>query len=417
MTTLSPDAEAQQPSIPRKYWVWLAGSSFASLGTQILGFAMAWVAAGYGGAFAGLVLTAINLPRTVLLLIGGAVSDRIGAWRVMISGDVAMTVVTSAFAVCLFTVGSSPWLLLGVAFLIGVVDAFYMPSSGSMPRRLVDDAKLTQAMSAKQISMQLSSVLGGPLGSLVVLSFGIAAAATVNSVTFAAMFVLLALIRPRGGSSQPPSIDGQAPKQRVVRDALNGLQMSLKDPLLRPILLILVGCSAFLLPVLVPLLPVLARQSGWEATQVGLVVGVSALSTAAVAVWVVVTGGLSKPGLAGCGGIICAALGVLGLALSPGLVTSVVSGALIGLGTGLFTTHLGPLVLGSTPRTHLGRIQALVAIAQSLPLLITNVFLGAMAQAVGAGPTLILCGVALITIAVAALGSKELRNARRLGTS
>ncbi|MCU1633805.1 MAG: transporter [Micrococcaceae bacterium] len=416
MTALSSDPEAQQHSIPRKYWIWLAGSSFASLGTQVLGFAMAWVAAGYGGAFAGLVLTAINLPRTILLLVGGAVSDRLGAWRVMISGDIAMTVVTAAFAVCLVTVGPSPWLLLVVAFLIGVVDAFYMPSSGSMPRRLVQDAKLTQAMSAKQISMQLSAVLGGPLGSLLVVTFGIAAAATVNSVTFAVMFVLLALIRPREVPSQQPPNGSNEPKQQVVREALDGLRMSLKDPLLRPVLLMLVGCAAFLLPVLAPLLPVLARQNEWAATDVGLVVGVSALCTAAIAIWVVATGGLSRPGLAGCGGILCAALGVLGLALSPSLVGSVTSGALIGVGTGLFSTHVGPLVLGSTPRTHLGRIQALVAITQSLPLLITNVSLGAVAQAVGAAPTLILCAVALTITAITALRSKDLRNARRPGT-
>lgn len=65
-------------SIPARYWAWLCGATFSTLGTQILGFAMAWVAAGYGGGFAGLILTTINLPRTVLLLLGGVVSDRFG---------------------------------------------------------------------------------------------------------------------------------------------------------------------------------------------------------------------------------------------------------------------------------------------------------------------------------------------------
>lgn len=414
------------PAIPSRYWAWLAGVTLASLGTQVMGFSMAWVAAGHGGAFAGLVLTAINLPRTLLLLIGGAAVDRVGAWRVMLSGDAVMTIMTGSFAGALLVWGPGPWLLVGFAILLGVVDSFYLPAAGSMPRRLVPDARLAQAMSARQISAQLSAVLSGPIGALIMASFGLVAAAVINSATFAAMFVLLLLIRPANNQSHagdgapaavPPvtATPNIGPKRKFGKDAADGLRLPLQDPLLRPGLLMLMGCAAFLLPVVSLLLPVLARQHGWEPTRVGLVFGVSAGCTAAVAIWVMVSGGLVRPGIAGACGLAAAALGVFGLAVFPGQGPLLASGALIGFGTGLFSTHIGPLLLGGTPPTHLGRVQAVVALAQSVPLLLSNFALGLLAQFAGAKVSLSVCAAALIGIATLALGSGQLRGSRRPG--
>jgi MFS family permease len=109
--------------LPRRFWAWITGSTTSLLGTQMLFFALAWVAAGHGGAAAGLVLTAGNLPRTALLLVGGALADRVGLWRVLVVGDVVMTVATGLLALAVVTLGTPLWLLIGAAFLTGVVDA------------------------------------------------------------------------------------------------------------------------------------------------------------------------------------------------------------------------------------------------------------------------------------------------------
>jgi MFS family permease len=106
------------------------------LGTQVLAFGMTWAAGSISGTLAGLVLTAIVLPRVLLLLVGGAVADRAGAFRVLLLGDGVMLVITLALAVALSAAGLSPVLLVGAALAIGIVDAFYLPASGTMPRRL-----------------------------------------------------------------------------------------------------------------------------------------------------------------------------------------------------------------------------------------------------------------------------------------
>jgi hypothetical protein len=64
--------------LPRGYRVWVGSATLSQVGDAIVYFALGWAASGYGGVVAGLVLAGITVPRTVLLLVGAAVADRIG---------------------------------------------------------------------------------------------------------------------------------------------------------------------------------------------------------------------------------------------------------------------------------------------------------------------------------------------------
>lgn len=413
MTTPRADDAAPTPAIPGRYWIWLTGTGLTLLGVQTLSFAMAWAASGFGGVSAGLLLTAITLPRVLLLLFGGAVADQRGPWRLMMITAALSAVVSAAFAVSSAAGVRNFLLLLVTGVVIGTIDAFHLPASGSVPRRMVPLHQLPRAMSARQIVAQASAVLGAPLGAVIVASAGIAVAALLNSLAFAVMVALLRVIAPHTGRSTAahPAASGTP---TLFARAMEGLHYSVRDPLLRPALLVVVSAAAFLLPVVVPLVPLLARDQGWDPLYAGLVAGAAGAGTAVVAVLVMVTGGLNCPGLAAAAGLGIAGLGTLGLVLAPPVVPALVAAAAtIGVGTGAFATHLGPLVLGNTPESHLSRVQAVVMLAQSLPLLVTNLALGAMAEALGADLALALCAAAQLATAATACLSTTLRSARR----
>jgi hypothetical protein len=59
-----------------------------------------------------------------------------------------------------------------------------------------------------------------------------------------------------------------------------------------------------------------------------------------------------------------------------------------GLGNGVVVARLAPLVLGSAPRTHLARVQALVGLVQLVPVMVANTALGALAQHASPGAAL-----------------------------
>jgi hypothetical protein len=392
--------------IPARYWVWLAGVTLSLLGTQMLGFAMTWTAAGQSGVLAGLVLTMINLPRTLLVLVGGAVGDRFGAWRTMLAGDAVMTATTVLLAALVWLVGEPAWLLLATALLIGTVDAFYLPSSGSMPRRLVADGGLARAMSARQLSGQAAAVAGPPLGGVAVAAFGLAAAALADALTFAVMLLVLMFLRSREPAAPSTPVTGG-----VWRHTVDGLRVAARDRLLRIALLMVVVAAGFLLPVIGLLLPLLARERAWSGGWTGVVAGTVGLATACVAATVLVRGAATRPGAAAAVGLVISAVGVLGLAVCASPLWAAAAAVVTGTGNGLFATHVAPLLLQHTPATHLARVQSVILLAQSLPLLATNNLLGAAVDAVGAPPVLTGCAAMAALTGVAGMCSPTLRTA------
>jgi MFS family permease len=183
--------------LPRAFKVWAAGALASQLGDGAMYFALGWAATTHGAAAAGLVLSAVALPRTVLLLVGGAVGDRVGARRVMIAGDATMLLVAVVLGFVVRSVGTPLAMLVGAAAVIGVIDAFYLPSAGSMPRRLVANEHPARAVAVRQSVDQLVAMVGGPIGGVIVGLAGFAAAAWCDAATFAIVLVVLVAIKAR----------------------------------------------------------------------------------------------------------------------------------------------------------------------------------------------------------------------------
>ncbi|MEU6020039.1 MFS transporter [Micromonospora sp. NPDC047134] len=406
--------------MPGAYWAWLGGTTLSLVGVQAMAFAMAWVAAGAGGGFAALVLTAVNLPRALLLLVGGAVADRLGAWTVMVVSNAAMVVVTVALAAAVWS-AADPWLpLLLAALAIGVVDAFYLPTTGSMPRRLVPPAGLARAMSARHLAGQLALFVGPAAGSLLLAALGLAAVALANAAGFALMLLVLMVlraaltVRPDESPGQPAGqLPGRPVAQPLWRAAVDGLLLAAAHAVLRPALLLVGVAAGFLLPVSSLLVPLLGRERMWSSSATGAVVAALALGTATVAILVLVRGALPDPGRVSGAALLVAAGGVVTLAAAGSLPTSVAAGMVIGVGSGGFATHVGPLILAVAPDTHVSRVQSVLVLVQSLPLLLTLNVLGSFAEVVPVAALLYGCGGVLAVTAVTALTSPSLRRPDR----
>jgi MFS family permease len=400
------DVDARGTGVPSRYWVWLGGQAVSLTGVEVLSFAMAWVAAGTSGLLAGIVLTAGNLPHALLLLTGGAVADRVGLWRVLLIGYGVMVALLSTLAVMVTVVGSPAWLLVGAAALIGSVEALYRPAGAAVPLELVPRAALARALSSRQVAQQASGFLGPVVGGLVIAAGGLVLAASVNAVTFVVMVCLVLALRPRRDGVTVPA------SSSLWAQSVDGIRVVARDPLLRSSLLLLFFVAGILLPVVGLLIPVLARQQGWPASTTGWALGGFGLGYAAVALLVSFRGLPPRPGLVAILGIAVAGLaaGVLAYASSAVAPTATV---VIGIGAGAFASSLGPLVLGSAPPEYAARVQAVAALAQVLPVLVTSALLGYLADVEGARTVVLICAGATVLVAVLALGSKELRGVRR----
>jgi MFS family permease len=385
--------------------VWLSGAIVSQVGDAALYFALGWAASAHGGRAAGLVLTAVNLPRSVLLLAGGATGDRLGARRVMITGDGIMLAVAAVLAVASWRWGTPLALLVAAGLIIGTVDAFYLPSSGSMPRQLVGDECLPRALALNQAGSRLVSMIGGPAGGALVAFAGFTAASAADSASFAAVLVALIVIRPR---STPPD----APRRSMLRESADGIRVALKAPGLAALLLLVGGVAGFVIPGTSLLVPLITRQHHWTAAVAGLIVGAQAAGGMVIAILVARRGSASRPGVASALGLAIVAAGELMIGLASVKALAIAGAVAMGLGVAVFTCNLAPVLMGTAPRSHLARVQALLILVQSAALLVFNNVLGAVAHAASPSWAMITCASVISGCALAAVLVPAIRNAR-----
>ena len=374
--------------VPRSFFAWLVASGVSNVGVSAMYFALGWAATAHGGETAGLVIGTVTLSRTVLLLFGGTIADRVGARRVMLAGDWALLVATSSFALIAWAIGTPTWLLLVAAFCEGVVSSFYLPAASSMPRRLVADPLVPRALAMRQSAGQLADLLGGPLGGLLVAAAGFAAAAGVDALTYVPILVVMILIRPR--PSAPAS-----ERRSMLREASSGLGVALSRPVLRIGLFLTAMTAGIVIPTGAMLLPLLVRSHHWSATTAGFVLGGQSVGGIVVALVVARRNTSSRPGLAGLAGLLVIVAGLLVLASAAVPVVATVAGLVIGAGLTLFTTHSGPLILLGTPETHISRVQSVHSLVQAATLVVASPLLGLAAQRFGPAHVLVAAGLVL----------------------
>jgi MFS family permease len=391
-------------ALPATYGVWLAGSLVSQLGDAALYFGLAWAASAVGGSAAGLVLSAIALPRTVLLLVGGVVGDRAGARRVLIVGDAVMLVVSVVLGAVAYRWGTPLALLVAAGLVIGIVDAFYLPSLGAMPRRLVGDEQLARAVALRQSGSQLVRMIGGPIGGVLVAVAGFAAAAWSDAVSFTVVLVVLVVIGPRFEAPVLPE------RESVLGAAVDGLRVAVRTPGLGPALLLVAGAAGFIIPSTSLLVPLLARHNHWSAASAGLLIGAQGAGVIASTLIVARRGSTTRPGVAAAAGLATTAVGQLLVAVLPSAGAAIPCAVLIGVGSGIFVANLSPVLLGTAPRSHLARIQSLLSLVQSAALLLMNNVLGAVAHLESAPVALLCCSAALAGCAATALATPTLRH-------
>ncbi|MER7850319.1 MFS transporter [Kitasatospora sp. NPDC096077] len=396
--------------LPRSYLFWLAGTRASLVGDAALYFALGWAASAHGGQMAALVLTAITLPRTVLLLLGGAVGDRFGARRVMIAGDVVMLAAVLALVVAARAWGTPPWMLLGFAAVVGTVDAFYLPATGSMPRRLVSKEQLPRAMALRQAGGQVASLLGAPLGAALVAMAGLSGTALVDAGSFAAVLAVMVWVRPAAEAERSPRAES------LFAGIADGVRLAATDPVLRPALLLTAAAAAGLLPAVALLSPLLARSGGWGPGSAGLVAAGQGAGILLAALLAARLGPMRRIGMGTSLGLALAAVGLAGLAAAPAPAAAIAAAGVVGAGSGMFACHIGPLVLAGAPDTHLSRVQSLLTLVQSLALVVANNVLGWLANAAGARSAIVLCAVLGCVAGATGLASTSLRGLHQAGS-
>jgi len=182
------------------------------LGDGIFLVAVAWQAyqiADRPSALAGVGLAA-SVPQVVLLLLGGAVSDRLPRRAVLLAADVARAAAVSALALLAFVGHLRLWELWATAFVIGAATAFAAPAFDAIVPELVPAERLLEANGLDQFLRPAALQLVGPaLGGLLLAAFGSAGVFGADGLSFvfsACCIARISHIPSSGAAAEGPSL-------------------------------------------------------------------------------------------------------------------------------------------------------------------------------------------------------------------
>ena len=323
----------EHPLRDARYRLWLIGGTISLLGDQFYLVALPWlVLQQTGSALAmGTVMTAGAVPRALLMLMGGAVSDRISARKILMATAMARTLCVAVIGVLVWLRLLRMWELYSLAVAFGVADAFAGPSQTAYLPSLLKREQLVAASSVSQSTAQLTTIVGPVPAGIVMKALGLAWAFFIDAISF--LFILGALWK----LPDPPK--SQAVRKAVWHSIAEGIAYVGKDVPLRSLMLlatIMNFCVAG--PVSIGLAYLTKTKFGSPAVFGVVISAVAAgglLGALLAGVWKIRRRGLLIPAVSVVLGLCLGAIGLLGKVWSIASVLLV-----MGVAAGMVNVHI-----------------------------------------------------------------------------
>ena len=187
------------PLANRQFALLWGGQTVSLLGNGVISTALpilVLVSLHLSASDLGIIVAARLVPTVVLLLIGGAVTDRVSKRLAMLTSDAVRGAVTAVIGALVAT-GTLRFGVLVVAVLIfGTFDALFYPASTALTPEIVAADELVPANSLSQISRTLVAGLLGPVvGGIIAATVGVSWAFFFDAGTFAVSASCLAVMR------------------------------------------------------------------------------------------------------------------------------------------------------------------------------------------------------------------------------
>lgn len=389
------------------YRRYIRGQSVSMIGTWMQSIGQSWLVLELTGSATalGVVMALQTLPVLLLGPYGGVIADRIDKRRLLILLQASMGVLALVLGVLTITGTVVLWQVYALALLLGVSSCFENPARQAFVLEMVGPDDLRNAVSLNSVLVNVARAVGPAVAGIVITFGGTGLVFLINAVSFVA--VVISLMR-LDITILSPSV----PAPRGPGQLREGLSYVRRNPtLLVPLLMMaLVGCLTYEFPVV---LPIVAQETfGGDASTYGFL-------TAAMGAGAVL-GGLfvAARGRTGLWSLVAssAAFGVamLGVALSPNLVTALVGMAFVGAASIAFmSTGNTTLQLASEPNMR-GRVMALWAVAFLGSTPIGGPIAGVVSQHLGGRAGLALGAVAcFVAAAIGAVVAHRARTSRQ----
>jgi MFS family permease len=342
----------------------------------------------------GLVVFFNFLPIVIAAFFGGVVVDRLGFRASSVVADLASSAAVAAIPLLHATVGLPLWQLMALVFLGALLDAPGATARAALFPDVVETARvpMERASGSRAGIQQGSTLVGAPLGGVLVAVFGATGALWLDAASFLFSAALVAFFVPR------PHATGDAEERgRFFAELAEGIRFIWNHRLTRALVTMVLLSNLVEAPYSV-VLTVFAEEKYDSATALGLMLGVlGGTALAGALVYSAIGHRLPRRRTF----LLCFAfvpVGYLALATTPSLPVSLAALAVAGFAAGPINPLLITVQTEIVPSHLRGRVFGAVRAGAwaAIPL---GILLGSAAVAVaGVAVTFLAMGVLLAAV-------------------
>jgi MFS family permease len=378
------------------YRLWFFGQLFSLVGTWMQSTAQGYLVYTLtnSAVYLGLVSFTAGAPSILFSLFGGVIADRISRRTLLVITQTTMLVLAFILAGLVFANVVQPWMILILAFFLGVANAFDAPARQAFVVELVDDrTDLVNAIALNASMFNLATVVGPAVAGFTYALAGPAWCFTINGISFIAVITALLFmhIKPMPAPENRPSAIAQI--KESVQYVLSKQTVLMLMMGLGVVSIFGFGILNFMPVWAVNVLHGDVTTNGFLLSARGLGALIGALTVAALSVRQI------RGKLWTWGSFVLPALLIV-FAISPWLTPALL--LLMGVGWSLMwvTNNANSLIQTSIPDEMRGRVMALYTVVFQGGAPLGSLLIGGITSTTNAPLAVIICGIMLLGFAV-----------------
>lgn len=233
--------------------IWIA-AVISNIGTWMENVGESWLMTSltHQPLLIALIQSATSLPIFCLALPSGALADILNRRTYLIFLQAGMAVTAGILAAVTYWQIVTPFSLLLLTFIIGILTALYMPCWQAITPELVPRKILPAAIALNGVAMNASRVVGPALGGFIIALTGPAAVFAINALSF--LGIIFVLYRWQGETTI-----STLPSERFLGAMRAGIRYVRRSPELHRII-VKTSLFFFFSSVVLALLPLLVRR-------------------------------------------------------------------------------------------------------------------------------------------------------------
>ena len=237
----------------RNYRLFFSGQLVSLMGTWMQSVAQGWLVYSLTHSPFLLGLTSFCAQVTVFFIapFGGVIADRVDRRRMLMWTQSLSMAQAILLAVLTLAHVVQVWEIIALAFGLGLINAFDIPSRQAMTLDMVGRGDLRHAIALNSMMFNLARVIGPSLAGALIAVVGEGVCFALNALSFGAVLTSLILMRI---PQRPPRANAHA-----LSEIADGYRYSFGHARIRTALM-LVGVSSCFGAAYLPLLPAFARD-------------------------------------------------------------------------------------------------------------------------------------------------------------